>query len=183
MKIEILNRYTNKVIYSCEAETIKEAVEKAVKEGAYLEWANLGDANLEGANLVDANLEGAYLGGAYLGDANLRGANFEGANLRGANLEGANLEGANLRDANLESANLGNSKNLDKTIKLPMYCKWSHGITNGNLIHIGCEKRTIEEWDRFFNSDEKLSTERGTEQFKQIQAVYEAYKAYLNFLK
>ena len=63
-----------------------------------------------------------------------------------------------------------------------MYCKWTHGITNGNLIHIGCEKRTIEEWDSFFNSDEKLSTERGTQEFKQIQAVFEAYKGYLNFL-
>ena len=136
MKIEIKHRYTNKVIYSCEAETIKEAVEKAVKVGA---------------NLGGANLRGAYLRGAYLGDAN--------------------LGGANLRDANLR-----------ETIKLPMYCKWTNGITNGNLIHIGCEKRTIEEWDKFFNSDEKLSTERGTEQFKQIQAVYEAYKAYLTFL-
>ena len=63
-----------------------------------------------------------------------------------------------------------------------MYCKWSHGITNCNLIHIGCEKRTIEEWDLFFNSDKKLSTERGTQEFKQIQAVFEAYKGYLNFL-
>ena len=102
---------------------------------------------------------------------------MEGANLEGANLEGANLEGANLRCAYLEGA-----KSLDKITKLPMYCKWSHGITNGNLIHIGCKKRTIDEWDKFFNSDEKLSTERGTEQFKQIQAVYEAYKAYLTFL-
>jgi hypothetical protein len=63
-----------------------------------------------------------------------------------------------------------------------MYCKWSHGITNGKLIHIGCEKRTIKEWDLFFVSDEKLSTERGTQEFKQIQAVFEAYKGYLNFL-
>jgi hypothetical protein len=63
-----------------------------------------------------------------------------------------------------------------------MFCKWSHGITNGNLIHIGCEKRTIAEWDLFFNSDEKLSTERGTQDFKQIQAIFEAYKGYLNFL-
>ena len=104
------------------------------------------------------------------------------ANLEGANLEGANLRYANLGYANLGYANLEGAKNLDKTIKLPIHCKWSHGITNGNLIHIGCEKRTIEKWDNFFNSNEKLSTERGTEQFKQIQAVYEGYKAYLTFL-
>ena len=147
MEIKILNRYTNEVIYSCEAETIKEAVEEAVKEGA-----------------------------------DLRGADLRGAYLRGADLEGADLRIAYLRNADLEGADLEGAKNLDKTIKLPMYCKWWHGITDGNLIHIGCEKRTIDEWDKFFNSDEKLSTERGTQQFKQIQAVYEAYKAYLTFL-
>ena len=172
MEIKNLNRYTNEVIYSCEAETIKEAVEEAVKEGAYLRGAYLRGAYLRGADLEGADLEGADLEGADLGDADLRGADLGGADLRGAYLEGADLEDADLRGA----------KNLDKTIKLPMYCKWSHGITDGNLIHIGCEKRTIEEWDKFFNSDEKLSTERGTEQFKQIQAVYEAYKAYLTFL-
>ena len=41
MKIEIKHRYTNEVIYSCEAESIKEAVEKAVKENANLRNANL----------------------------------------------------------------------------------------------------------------------------------------------
>jgi hypothetical protein len=63
-----------------------------------------------------------------------------------------------------------------------MYCKWSHGITKGNLIHIGCEKRTIEDWDKFFKSNETLSTERNTPEFKQIEAVYLAYKAYLTHL-
>ena len=63
-----------------------------------------------------------------------------------------------------------------------MYCQWTHGITNGNLIHIGCEKRTIGEWDLFFASEEIISTQRGTQEFKQIQAIFEAYKAYLNTL-
>jgi hypothetical protein len=80
-------------------------------------------------------------------------------------------------NANLRNANLRNAK------KIPMYCKWTHGITNGNLIHIGCEKRSIEEWDLFFNSDKKLTTERNTTEFKQIEAVYLAYKAYLTHLK
>jgi len=50
------------------------------------------------------------------------------------------------------------------------------------MIHIGCEKRTIKEWDEFFKSDDIIETERGTKDFNQIQAVYEAYKAYLYFL-
>jgi hypothetical protein len=142
MKIEIKHRYTNEVIYSCEAETIKEAFEMAIKEKD----------------------------------------DIRNANLCNADLRNANLRNANLCNADLCNADLRNAKNLDKTIKLPIFCKWSHGITNGNLIHIGCEKRTIEGWDLFFNSNEKLSTERGTQEFKQIQAVFEAYKGYLNFL-
>jgi len=154
MKVEIKHRYTGGILHTFEA------------EDANLIGANLIGANLRGANLIGANLEGANLIGANLIGANLEGANLIDANLIGANLEGANLEGANLEDAN----------------KVPIFCKWSVGVTNGNLIHIGCEKRTIEEWDKFFGSDERLSTERGTNDFKQIQAVYEAYKAYLNFL-
>ena len=64
-----------------------------------------------------------------------------------------------------------------------MYCKWTHGITNGNLIHIGCKQRTIEEWDLFFKSDDKITTERNTTEFKRIEAVYLAYKAYLTHLQ
>jgi len=100
---------------------------------------------------------------------------LKNANLEGANLEGANLEGANLRGANLEGAN------LEGAIKLPIFCNWSHGITNG-LIHIGCEKRTVKDWDDFFNSDQIIQTQRNTNEFKQIQAVYLAYRAYLTHL-
>ena len=157
MSVEIKSRFTGNVIFTY--------------EGANLIGANLRDANLIGANLIDANLEGANLRYANLRDANLRDANLIGANLEGANLIGANLRDANLRDANLIGA-----------IKVPMYCKWSHGITKGNLIHIGCEKRTIEKWDKFFESNETLSTERNTPEFKKIEAVYLAYKAYLTHL-
>jgi len=122
------------------------------------------------------NLSGADLRNADLRDANLSGADLYGANLSGANLSGANLSGADLRDANLSGANLRDA------IRVPMYCKWTHGITDNNLIHIGCEKRTIEEWDEFFASDKTLTTKRGTQEFKQIHAVYEAYKAYLIIL-
>ena len=165
--IEIKNRWTDKVIYTSQKETLREAVIEAVKNDA-----NLSDANLRGANLRGANLSDAYLSDANLSDADLRGANLRGADLRGAYLSDAYLSGAYLSGADLRGA-----------VKIPMYCKWNHGITDENLIHIGCEKRTIEEWDKFFSSDEIISTERNTPEFKQIQAVYKAYKAYLTFLK
>jgi hypothetical protein len=62
-----------------------------------------------------------------------------------------------------------------------MHCKWDVGITDG-MIHIGCKKRTIENWDKFFASDEVILTPRGTQEFKQIEAVYLAYKAYLQHI-
>jgi hypothetical protein len=138
IKIEIKNRFTGSIIFTYEKEnaTIKEAVLKALKEGA-----------------------------------NLYGANLRGANLENANLENANLENANLRGANLENAN-----------RVPMFCKWTHG-TKGDLIQIGCKEKTIEDWDLFFASDETYETDRDTDDFKQIQAVYLAYKSYLTHLK
>ncbi|MGC4033635.1 MAG: pentapeptide repeat-containing protein [Tepidisphaeraceae bacterium] len=107
MKFEIKNRWTGEVLFAADTDTLEEAVELAVKQGANLSDANLGGANLSGANLRGANLSGANLRGANLSGANLSGANLRGANLRGANLSGANLSGANLRGANLSGANLG----------------------------------------------------------------------------
>ena len=108
IKIEIKNRWTGSVLFEYEKEnnTVKDTMEEAIKEGAYLREANLEGAYLREANLEGANLEGANLREAYLEGANLREANLEGAYLREANLEGANLEGAYLREAYLEGANL-----------------------------------------------------------------------------
>ncbi len=47
---------------------------------------------------------------------------------------------------------------------------------------IGCEEKTVEEWDLFFNSNEVFETKRDTDEFKQIQATYNAFKAYLQTL-
>jgi uncharacterized protein YjbI with pentapeptide repeats len=77
------------VLWKGEAESVKDALHKAIAAGA-----DLGDANLRGADLGDANLRGANLTGADLGDANLRGAYLRGADLRGAYLRGADLRGA-----------------------------------------------------------------------------------------
>ena len=62
-----------------------------------------------------------------------------------------------------------------------LICKWSNSI-KGDKIQIGCKEKTIEEWDAFFSSTETYSTERDTEDFKQIEAVYRAYKAYYQHL-
>ena len=88
----------------------------------------------------------------------------------------ANLYNANLINADLINANLENAKNKETAI-LPIFCKWSYGI-KGDLIKIGCVEKTIEQWDLWFDSEEEYSTSRNTKDFKQIQAVYNALKAY-----
>ena len=169
----------------CENNSIKNTVLEAIKSGANLRGANLRGADLRGANLCDADLRDANLRGANLCDANLRGANLCDANLRGADLRGANLRDADLCDADLcdadlRGANLCDVKNKEFA-KIPIFCKWVHSII-GNKIQIGCKQKTIEEWELFFNSEETFETKRDTDEFKQIQAVFESYKAYLNFL-
>jgi hypothetical protein len=155
-------------------------------KGAYLTDANLTRAYLRSADLTGANLTRAYLRSADLTDANLtraylRSADLTGADLTDANLTRAYLTGAYLTGANLTGADLTGAT-LTGAIKLPIYCKWSHGITD-RLIHIGCEKRSIEDWDIFFNSNQVIQTPRNTEEFKKIQAVYLAYRAYLTHLQ
>ena len=53
MIIKIKNRYTKEVIYKCEAENIKEAVEKAIKEGV-----DLSESDLRGVDLSESDLRG-----------------------------------------------------------------------------------------------------------------------------
>jgi hypothetical protein len=63
MLIEIRSRFDGKVLFEhdCDNNTIRLAVEAAVKIGANLSGANLSGANLSGANLSRACLSGANL--------------------------------------------------------------------------------------------------------------------------
>ena len=87
--IKIKDRWTGAVLFETKAQSMREAIEKAVKASA----------NLSSADLSSANLSSAYLSRADLSSANLSGANLSGANLFRANLFGANLSGANLSGA------------------------------------------------------------------------------------
>ena len=159
--------------YTCDNNTVLKTLEEAIKKEANLSYVDLNIANLIGANLTDANLNDANLNGANLNGANLIGANLTDANLIGANLIGANLIGANLIGVNLKNAKTTNAK-------LPIYSKWSFSIENDNL-NIGCKTKTFSEWKKWFEeSEEEFSTERNTEDFKRIQAMFYAYEAYYN---
>jgi len=105
-KLQILNRFTGKVIFEAAASTMKELLVAALLTGANLRGADLRGADLRGADLGGANLRGANLHGADLRGADLYGADLYGADLGGANLRGADLGGANLRGADLYGADL-----------------------------------------------------------------------------
>ena len=96
MKIEIKHKFTNKILFSLECDSTKQAVEKAIKNKKNLRGAYLRGAYLRGAYLRGADLRGAYLRDAYLSGADLRGADLCGADLRDAYLSGAYLRGADL---------------------------------------------------------------------------------------
>ena len=170
-KITIKSLFGNIIFeHNVENNTLLKTLKEALKIGADLINADLINADLRGADLRGADLRGANLSGA-----NLRGADLSGANLSGANLSGANLSGADLRDANLSGANTTNTK-------LPIYSKWNFSIENETL-NIGCKTKTFSEWKEWFEeSEEEFSTERNTEDFKRLQAVFYAYEAYYNFL-
>ena len=95
--MDLINRFTNAVIFSAEVASIKDLVLAAIAAEA-----NLYEADLRGADLSEADLRGANLREADLYEADLRGADLSEADLRGANLRGADLRGANLYEANAE---------------------------------------------------------------------------------
>ena len=86
----------------------------------------------------------------------------------------------NLIDANLSDADLSGADTT--STKLPIYSRWVFSIENENL-NIGCKSKTFSEWKEWFEkSEEEFSTERNTEDFKRLQAMFYAYEAYYNFL-
>ena len=133
MKIQIKNCFDFSVIFECEADSMKLAVELAIKSGANLSMANLSGADLYGANLSVANLSGA----------NLSRADLSGANLSGSYLYGANLYGEKIDKIPIQLSGL----------------KWWINITKKH-IQTGCQVHEAEKWFKFKDSEiEKMHSE------------------------
>lgn len=54
--MKIKSRFDNRTLYECEADSLLEALQQAVKSGVNLRGANLRGADLSGADLSGANL-------------------------------------------------------------------------------------------------------------------------------
>ena len=154
-KIQIRHRYTDVVLFECDAPDVldsglhmRHALEKAVEA----------HANLRDANLRDANLSGAYLHDAYLRDANLRGSDLRGADLRGAYLRDADLRGADLRDADLLDADLldadlrgasfGEGVTAEQGVLQLLGLRWGVIIFDA-YMRIGCQMHPLSDWASF----------------------------------
>lgn len=104
IKIEFLD---GKEPLEIESDTIKEAVEKAVRE-----WKDLSGADLSGSNLSETDLSGADLRGADLSKTDLSWADLSDTDLSDTDLRWADLHGSNLSWADFQGADLSRS-NID----------------------------------------------------------------------
>ena len=105
-----INRVKQEPVIVESANTVKEAVEYAVRNGISLK-----DADLRGMNLRNMDLSNADLSGADFRCSDLSHSNLSGACLRNAKLNCADLTEACLADANLSYAYLSNA-NLTGTV-------------------------------------------------------------------
>ena len=76
MIFEIKHKLSGKILFSIETETMKMAVEAAIKSNADLSYGNLSYANLSSADLSSADLNCADLSYANLSSADLRSADL-----------------------------------------------------------------------------------------------------------
>lgn len=182
MKITIKSIFENVLFeHTCENNTLLKTLKEALKEDIDLKYVNLSGAKLSSAKLSSADLSGADLRYANLSNADLSDVDLSGAKLSNADLSGAKLRYADLKGVDLSSANLSGSDTTNT--RLPIYSKWDFSIENDSL-NIGCKTKTFSEWKKWFEeSEEEFSTERNTEDFNRIQAMFYAYEAYYNFLK
>lgn len=99
-------------------QTIKEAVEEAIRRRLILFKVNLIDADLAGAVIPHANLDecfaiNAKFDGAVMTNDLLRQADLTNASMKNVKLDSANIERGVFRQANLEGADLSGSVLID----------------------------------------------------------------------
>jgi len=124
---------TGEVIFEMECGTFRELVEGAIKNRV-----SLFRANMSGADMRDADMSGADMR-----DANMSGADMSGADMRCADMSGADMSGADMRCADMSGA-VGNMEEV-KSMQLEKYMI----VFTSDILCIGCQQHTIEEWFEF----------------------------------
>ena len=172
-KIEIKSRFSGKVIFSVEAESLKIAVELAIKSGAnlsradlygaYLSRAYLSGANLSRADLSRANLSGADLSRAYLSGADLSRADLSGANLSGADLSGAKKPPINSHQFASEilwrKAKTENQKNFSARIRIETNKCWNDFYVLAKKMKVLAWAKKTLHWQEYQDKIKELEGE------------------------
>jgi len=119
MKITIKARWSDRVVFEGEYESLKHAVIDAAKKkislsGSNLSDSDLSDSDLSGSDLRDSDLSGSDLRGSDLSGSNLSGSDLRGSNLSGSNLRGSDLSDSDLSDSNLRDSNLSGVPKIEK---------------------------------------------------------------------
>ena len=152
-KIEIKSRFSGKVIFSVEAESLKIAVELAIKSGA---------------NLSRADLYGAYLSRAYLSGANLSRADLSRANLSGADLSRAYLSGAKKPPINSHQfaseilwrkAKTENQKNFSARIRIETNKCWNDFYVLAKKMKVLAWAKKTLHWQEYQDKIKELEGE------------------------
>ena len=155
-------------------------IEVEITDGAFgvseLSNKDLQDCRLRDCNLNDINLSGSTFRGSDLSFSRACRSNFRNADLSKSKLVHCDFTGSDFTGVTLNGSDTAGAN-------LPIYCKWDFSI-KGNMIFIGCQQRTMEEWDNFFSPEckEVIKTPRDSEEFKRIRAMYEAHKAYIKIM-
>jgi len=186
--MQILSRCTNACLWEGEAATMRDAVIAARKagvdlRGSVLRGSVLRGVDLTGVDLTGAVLTGSVLTGSVLTGSVLRGADLRGVDLRGVDLMGADLTGAVLTGADLRGAVLRDAVLRDAKIKalrcfagLYRYQIWAVVMEDGSpWIRIGCQWRSVEEWDRVTIRESRTSEfpNDGSERSEQRARAFE----------
>jgi len=132
MLFEIRNRLSREILFSVEAESLRIAVELAIKSNTNLRYADLSCANL-----------------SY---ADLRYADLRYADLRYANLSYADLSYADLRYANLSYTDLSYAYLSYANLMVFQYQRHQAFYTMNGLLRIGCIVLSTSEWVAQFKS-------------------------------
>ena len=103
---EIKDRYSGRVLFETEAETLKDALEEAVMSSMNLSCADLRNADLREACLANANLSNADFSGASLFKTVLHRSNLIGTRFCNVDLRGADIRYASLKKAVLQNSDL-----------------------------------------------------------------------------
>src|SRR3990167_4538915 len=107
---KIVSRWdTTRVIFECEADSLRAALEQAVVKEVCLRDSNLRGSDLSGSDLRGSDLRGSDFRDSNLRDSDLRGSNFRGSDLRDSDFSGSDLRGSDLRDSDFSDSNFRDS--------------------------------------------------------------------------